>query len=100
MKKNKRLFIQVYRGKFNKRRYLSLAIVNDMKKILCFMLILFGLTSCVSFDAITFYDGVAYFGFDAIVSYDVYHEMHKNGVIDNAPVLIRVNGEKKLMSNP
>lgn len=100
MKKNKRLFIQVYRRKFNKRRYLSLATDNDMKKILCFMLILFGLTSCVSFDAVTFYDGVVYFGFDAIISYDVYHEMHKNGVIDNAPVLIRVNGEKKLMSNP
>jgi hypothetical protein len=64
-----------------------------MRWFLCIILILFGLTSCVSYDAISLADGVIYVGLDAYISYDIYYGMYNEGVIDNAPILMRVNGE-------
>ena len=57
-----------------------------MRWFLCIIFILFGLTSCVSY-------GVIYVGLDAYISYDIYYDMYNEGVIDDAPILMRVNGE-------
>ena len=64
-----------------------------MRWLLCIIFTLFGLTSCVSYDAISLADGVIYVGLDAYISYDIYYGMYNEGIVDDVPILIRVNDE-------
>jgi hypothetical protein len=60
-----------------------------MKKLLGIAIVLFTLTSCASIEAVTLVDGTVYTNFDAYVAYDVYTELHNNGIYEYKPIFIR-----------
>ena len=59
-----------------------------MKKLLYIAIALLTLTSCASIEAVTLVDGTVYTNFDAYVAYDVYTELHNNGIYENKPIFI------------
>ena len=62
-----------------------------MKKVLILCFTIFSLTSCISFEAVTYANDTVYTDFDAYIAYDVYNELYENGVCDKRPIMIKNN---------
>jgi len=59
-----------------------------MKKVLILCFTVLSLTSCISFETVTYANDTVYTDFDAYVAYDVYNELYENEIIENKPIFI------------